>query len=135
MSTRLLAASWREVRPVLVWQVAGIAVLGGVFAATLGAKAGWAALVGSGIGFTGIAYLMVAVLKSSLRPGAGSVAGIFASWLIKVTLTLGLLLLALRSRAFPPLPLLAGLCGSLVAYWLAMMRAGRGQHAGNANGE
>lgn len=134
MSTRLLAASWREVRPVLLWQLAGIAVLAVAFAAALGARAGWSALVGSGIGFLSIAYLMVALLKSSLRPGVmGSMAGIFASWLIKVVLTLGLLAIALRLRALP-LPLMAGLSGSMLAYWLAMV-VGRGKHAGDVNGQ
>ncbi len=135
MSARLLAASWREVRPILLWQAAGIVVTPVVFVITAGAQAGWSAFAGYGIGFLGTAYLMVALLKRSFRAGGGAtIADVFASWLIKVALTLGLLLLALRSRALPPLPLIAGLSGSMVAYWLAMV-VGREKYAGDVNGK
>ena len=93
-----------------------------------GGRAGAAVLVGGGISMLGSAYLGIALFK--VRPGVEPgkmIWDVFLSWAVKLALVMSLLLIAFRSRQLPPPFLMAGLCGALVAYWLAMSTAGPGR--------
>jgi len=46
-----------------------------------------------------------------------SAVSFLLGWLFKVVVTISLLLVVLRSGKFAPLAVLAGLFGSMVAYW------------------
>lgn len=134
MSVNVLAVAARRALAILVWQAAWIIVLAGVLALTLGAKAGWSALAGGGIGLIWTMYMAYALFKHSLSHGMRlSAVSFFAGWIIKITLTISLLIIAFRSRAFAPLPLLGGLFGSMVAYWAWL--AFRVNHADRADGK
>jgi hypothetical protein len=85
-------------------------------------------LAGGGIGLVATAYLATVLIKRSMQIGkAPSIVGLFGNWLVKSILTLGLLAIALRSKALSPSWVLAAWCGSLAAYWLCMV-------LGRANG-
>jgi F0F1-type ATP synthase assembly protein I len=109
----------------LLWQAVVTAVLGIATAIASSGRAGAAVLVGGGISMLGSAYLGIALFK--VRPGVEPgkmIWDVFLSWAVKLALVMSLLLIAFRSRQLPPPFLMAGLCGALVAYWLAMSTAG-----------
>jgi len=112
----------------LLWQAVVTAVLGIATAIASNGRAGAAVLVGGGISMLGSAYLGIALFK--VRPGVEPgkmIWDVFLSWAVKLALVMSLLLIAFRSRQLPPPFLMAGLCGALVAYWLAMSTAGPDQ--------
>ncbi len=112
----------------LLWQAVVTAVLGIATAIASSGRAGAAVLVGGGISMLGSAYLGLALFK--VRPGVEPgkmIWDVFLSWTVKLALVMSLLLIAFRSRQLPPPFLMAGLCGALVAYWLAMSTAGPDQ--------
>jgi F0F1-type ATP synthase assembly protein I len=89
-----------------------------IFAVTLGTKAAVSALVGGGIGLVWTVYMALVLFKHSLTHGVRMSAMTFlAGWLFKVVVTISLLVIVLRSRMFAPPAVLAGLFGSMVAYW------------------
>jgi hypothetical protein len=111
-----------------VWQAVMTGVLGLVTAIASSGRAGVAVLVGGGISMLGSAYLGIALFK--VRPGVEPgklMFDVFLSWAVKLGLVMSLLLIAFRSRQLPPAFLMAGLCGALVASWLAMSTAGPGR--------
>jgi F0F1-type ATP synthase assembly protein I len=111
-----------------LWQAVMTGVLGLAAAIASSGRAGAAVLVGGGISMLGSAYLGIALFK--VRPGVEPgkmIWDVFLSWAVKLGLVLSLLLIAFRSRQLPPAFLMAGLCGALVAYWLAMSTAGPGR--------
>lgn len=118
MSRNVLADAARESLKILWWQLgwaAAVAVLG---AALFGARAGWSALAGAGIGLIWTVYMAFAEFRHSLNHGVRlSAVSFFAGWVIKVALTVSLLVIAFRSGAVAPLAVLAGLFGAMVAYW------------------
>src|SRR5918992_473479 len=88
------------------------------FALALGKRAAWSVLAGGGIGLVWTLYMALVFFKHGLTHGVAlSPLSVLAGWLFKVVVTIGLLVIAFRSRAFAPLPLLAGLFGTMVAYW------------------
>jgi F0F1-type ATP synthase assembly protein I len=110
-----------------LWQAAMTGGLGLATAIASSGRAGAAVLVGGGISMLGSAYLAIALFK--VRPGVEPgkmIWDVFLSWAVKLGLVMSLLLIAFRSRQLPPAFLMAGLCGALVAYWLAMSTAGTG---------
>ena len=118
MSTNVLAAAARESLRILLWQALWIGALAAIFAVTLGKQAAVSALVGGGIGLVWTVYMALALFKHSLTHGARmSALSFLAGWLFKVVVTVSLLLVVLRSRVFAPPWVLAGLFGSMVAYW------------------
>ena len=118
MSTNVLAAAARQSVRILLWQVLWIGVLAAIFAVTLGTKIAVSALVGGGIGLVWTVYMALVLFKHSLTHGMRMSAVTFlAGWLFKVVVTVSLLVIVLRSRMFAPLAVLAGLFGSMVAYW------------------
>jgi F0F1-type ATP synthase assembly protein I len=111
-----------------LWQAVMTGVLGLATAIASSGRAGVAVLVGGGIALLGSAYLGIALFK--VRPGVEPgkmIWDVFLSWAVKLGLVLSLLLIAFRSKQLPPAFLMAGLCGALVAYWLAMITAGPGR--------
>jgi F0F1-type ATP synthase assembly protein I len=118
VSTNPLAAAARESLRILLWQALWIGVLATIFAVTLGARVALSALVGGGIGLVWTLYMALVLFKHSLTHGVRmSAVSFFAGWLFKLVMTVSLLVVALRSKALAPLPVLAGLFGSMVAYW------------------
>jgi len=103
----------------LLWQAGCVAGLAAASAIFWDIKAGWSVLAGGGIGLIWTVYMTLTLFRHSLNHGVQMSAMTFvAGWLIKVLLTVSLLILAFRSKAMAPLPLLAGLSGALVAYWV-----------------
>ena len=118
VSTNVLAAAARQSWRILLWQALWIGALAAIFAVTLGARPALSALAGGGIGLVWTVYMALVLFKHSLTHGVRmSALSFFAGWLFKVVVTVSLLVAALRSRVFEPLPLLGGLFGAMVAYW------------------
>lgn len=121
----MLSSSARQGVRILVWQLVGMILFTAVAGAIFGARAGLSVLVGSGIGLLASAYLVFVLIKHGLQPARpATVLSLFGNWLIKTLLVLGLLMIALRSRALLPPALLLGLAANLLVYWLVVM--GRG---------
>ena len=118
VSSNSLAAAARQSLRILLWQALWIGVLAAIFAVTLDTRAALSALAGGGIGLVWTVYMAWVLFKHSLTHGMRmSPVSFLAGWLFKVVVTLGLLLVVLRSRMFAPLAVLGGLFGSMVAYW------------------
>ena len=118
VSSNSLAAAARQSLRILLWQALWIGVLAAIFAVTLDMRAALSALAGGGIGLVWTVYMAWVLFKHSLTHGMRmSPVSFLAGWLFKVVVTLGLLLVVLRSRMFAPLAVLGGLFGSMVAYW------------------
>jgi F0F1-type ATP synthase assembly protein I len=121
-----MVARQQAVRAFL-WQAGMTLVLGMAAGLAVNARAGIAVVVGGGISMLGSAYLGIALFKQ--RPGGHPgrfVWDVFLSWAVKLGLVISLLAIAFRSRQLPPPWLMAGLCGALLAYWLAMSTARTG---------
>jgi ATP synthase protein I len=118
VSRNVLADAARESLKILWWQLGWAAALAALCAALFGARAGWSALAGAGIGLIWTVYMAFAQFRHSLNQGVGlSAISFFAGWMIKVALTVSLLVIAFRSGAIAPLAVLAGLFGAMVSYW------------------
>lgn len=125
---------------VLLWQGVWLVLATCIAAWMLGTRSAWSALVGSAIGWVATAYLATVLVKRSMQVGkAPSVTGLFANWLIKSALTMGLLIVAFRSRTLVPLVVLAAWFGSLAAYWLCVVldraASARGKYQNGDNGK
>jgi F0F1-type ATP synthase assembly protein I len=118
VSTNVLAAAARQSVRILLWQALWCGALATIFAVTLGTKAALSALVGGGIGLVWTVYMALVLFKHSLTHGMRMSAMTFVvGWLFKLVVTISLLVIVLRSRMFAPPAVLAGLFGSMVAYW------------------
>lgn len=118
VSTNVLATAARQSLQILAWQALWIGALAAIFAVAFGTQWAVSALVGGGIGLVWTVYMALVLFKHSLTHGVRmSALSFFAGWLFKVVVTVSLLVIALRSRIFAPLALLAGLFGAMVAYW------------------
>jgi F0F1-type ATP synthase assembly protein I len=134
VSTNVLAAAARQSLRILLWQALWIGALATIFAVTLDRKAAVSALVGGGIGLVWTLYMALVLFKHSLTHGVRlSAISFFAGWLFKLVATVSLLVIALRSKALAPLPVLAGLFGAMAAYW-AWFVFGK-KHASDADGK
>ncbi len=81
-------------------------------------RAGASVLVGGGIGLLWTLYMAATLFRHSLNHGARlGPLSLMGGWVIKVALTLGLLVMALRSKVLIPPAVLAGLFGAMLAYW------------------
>jgi len=117
VSTNVLASAARQAWQILLWQVGWIVAGAGLSALAWDAKAGWSVLAGGGIGLIWTVYMGLTLFRHSLNHGVRlSALTFFGGWLIKVALTFSLLIVAMRSKAMAPLPLLGGLGLALVAY-------------------
>lgn len=87
-----------------------------------GWRVGCSVLVGSSIGWAATAYIVFVLIKHSLRPARpATVLSLYGNWFVKTALVMGLLLVALRSKALLPPAILLGLFSSLVTYWLVVV--------------
>jgi F0F1-type ATP synthase assembly protein I len=112
----------RQALRILLWQVMGLLLMVSVAGFWQGPQIALAVLAGAMIGLVTTAYLVFVLIKHALQPvRPATVLSLFGNWLLKVLLTVGLLVVALRIRALAPGAILTGLAGSLLAYWLAMM--------------
>jgi len=132
VSTNVLAAMARQAWQILAWQVGWIVAIAVLTAVVWDAKAGWSVLVGGSIGLIWTVYMGLTLLRHSVDHGVRlSPLTFFAGWLLKVALTFGLLVIAFRSTAMAPLPVLGGLSTALVAYWAWLaFRVGSGDGTG-----
>jgi F0F1-type ATP synthase assembly protein I len=134
VSKNVLAAAARQSLRLALWQALWSAVLAAIFALALGKRAAWSVLAGGGIGLVWTLYMALVFFRHGLTHGVSlSPLSLLAGWLFKVVATIGLLVIAFRSRAFAPLPLLAGLFGAMVAYWAWFVV--RVRNAGEADGK
>jgi hypothetical protein len=75
-------------------------------------------LIGGAIGSTWTVYMAITLFKHSVHHGVQmSALSFMVAWVIKLGLTIGLLIIAFRSRLFAPLGLLSGLFSAMFAYW------------------
>jgi F0F1-type ATP synthase assembly protein I len=119
VNRNVLADAAREALRILAWQIGW--VVGGAFVGALvwNRNVGFAILVGGGIGSIWTMYMALTLFKHSVLHGARMGAASFlVAWMIKLGLTVGLLIVAFRSRLFAPPGLLGGLALALVAYWV-----------------
>ena len=118
MSSNALAAGARQAWQILLWQVSWVVAIAAASAVALGARTGWSVLAGGGIGLISTVYMALTMLRHSIDHGRRlSAAKLFAAWLIRMVLTVSMLIIAFRSKALAPLPLLSGLSVALIAYW------------------
>jgi F0F1-type ATP synthase assembly protein I len=98
-------------------------------------RTGAGVLVGGGIGMLPTVYIALSLFRNAASGGAHSGAhSVVVGWVIKNAMTISLLVIAFRSRAFPGPALLGGLFAALFAYWLCMVLA-RVKHASSADGK
>lgn len=135
MITNALAVGARQAWRILLWQLAWVAAVAMLGAAALELKTGWSVLAGGGIGSLGTLHMALTMRRHSADYGVRlSAARLFGGWLVKLVLTTSLLVIAFRSKALAPLPLLSGLSVALVAYW-AQLSFFRVKYADGANGK
>ncbi len=134
MSRNVLADAARESLRILAWQVGWIVAIALVSAIVWDWSVALAVIVGGAIGSLWTIYMALTLFKHGLTYGVRmSAASVLLAWVVKLGLTIGLLVIAFRSRLFAPLGLLAGLFGALLAYWAWLVL--RRKHAGNASGK
>jgi F0F1-type ATP synthase assembly protein I len=120
VSTNPIVVARRQALRSLAWQTAATLLLA---ACALGwsGRSAVAVLVGGGIATLGTAYLVLALSRQRLGDVRGRLIwDVFLSWAIKLVLMISLMTVAFRSRQLPPSFLMVGVCGALLAYWLAM---------------
>lgn len=131
----ILATPGGQALRILLWQTIGVAAAAVASTLVWGPAAGAGVLVGGGIAALPTVYIALRLFMSSLRPGVPvGVHGLLVGWAIKNAMTIGLLIVAFRSRAFPAPALLGGLGAALVAYWLCMA-VGPVKYANSVDGE
>lgn len=119
---RMLNSAVRQISRVLLWQGVWLVLATIVAALVWGSRSARSVLVGSGIGLIATAYLATVLIKRSMQIGKRpSVVGLFGNWFVKSALTVGLLVIALRSKALSPLFVLTAWIGSLAAYWVCVV--------------
>lgn len=137
MGVSVLSSPGGQALRILLWQVAGVLAASAASAFVWGGPAGAGVLVGGGIAALPTVYIALKLYTSSLDRGAPVGAhSLLVGWAIKNAVTIGLLIVAFRSRAFPAPALLGGLAAGMVAYWLCMA-LGSVKHAngGKCDGE
>ena len=140
MNASFLAAAAREARRILLWQTAWIAVVAAASALLWGARVGGSIVAGGAIGLVWTVYMALTFYRHSVSAGVGpgatglGLTGFLVAWLIKVTLTISLLVIAFRSKALSAPSVLGGLVVALVAYWLWLAFV-RVRYANSADGK
>lgn len=135
MFSNALADGARQAWKILLWQIGWVALAALLGALAVDARAGWSVLAGGGIGSLGTLHMALTMSRHSLDHGRRLSPGkLFGGWLLKLVLTTSLLVIAFRSRAMAPLPLLLGLGVALGAYW-ARLSFSRVKYAGGVNGK
>lgn len=125
-STKLdMQDSRREARAVLLVQgLIGTVVAGGCWAVA-GRPAGMSALYGAGIGVAATTLMALAMLRGGSGMTATRAAiGLITGWLVKVTFTIAVLALALRTPGIEALPLIGAYAATFLGYWVGAARTG-----------
>jgi ATP synthase protein I len=123
MSASILAANRRQALHIMLLQALAVLALAALSLALWGVRSGLSILVGGGVGIVSTAYMAFALLRSSANTSAKRIAiGFFVGWVIKVLMTVALLWIVFRSKAFEPLSIVAGFALTFVAFWFAAMR-------------
>jgi F0F1-type ATP synthase assembly protein I len=113
---------------ILMWQAGWVVLATVAFGLLISRQWAWSVLVGAGIGLISTSYLVLVVVKHVLNvTKPATLFTVLITWLIKVMLVIGLLLIALWSPLLMPLPVILGLGGSLLAYWLSMVVVNTGK--------
>jgi F0F1-type ATP synthase assembly protein I len=134
VSRNVLADAARESLRILVWQLSWVVAIALIVAIASSWRDALAVLVGGSIGSIWTIYMAMTLFKHSVTHGAHMSAATFLiAWMVKAGLTIVLLAIAFRSKAFAPLGLLGGLFAALVAYWGWL--AFRVKHADSADGK
>jgi F0F1-type ATP synthase assembly protein I len=134
VSRNVLADAAREAMRMLAWQMGWIVAIAFVGALAWSRQVAFAIVAGGAIGSIWTIYMALTLFKHSVFHGARmSPVSFLLAWVIKLGLTVGLLVIAFRSRLFAPLGLLGGLFGALIAYWAWLVL--RVKHADNADGK
>jgi len=134
VSRNVLADAAREALRILAWQMGWIVAVAFVGALAWDRNVALAIVVGGAIGSIWTIYMAMTLFKHSVFHGARmGVASFFVAWVIKLGLTIGLLVIAFRSRLFVPLGLLGGLFVALLSYWVWLTF--RVNHADSADGK
>lgn len=104
-------------------QVAISIVVALICAALIGAPAGFAALVGGGIGVAASIVQVAVSFRRRAAPDARAIArGFYRGEALKMAVTVLLFIVVLRRRSLPPGPLFAGYVATFAAYWVALAR-------------
>ncbi|HEX2585716.1 MAG TPA: ATP synthase subunit I [Steroidobacteraceae bacterium] len=112
---------------ILIWQFGWTVLAAVIFGLLVSQRWGWSVLVGAGIGLLATSYLVLVMVKHVLNvTKPATLFTVLITWLIKVMLVVGLLLIAFRSASLVPLAIIIGLTGSLVAYWFSVFLFARG---------
>jgi F0F1-type ATP synthase assembly protein I len=113
-----MAVAARRSLLLFLWQVACVVTLAAAGAIGWDGRAGASILAGGAINLLWTLYMALTLYRHSVNYGAQvSAASFFKGWIIKIVLTVGLLIVALRSRNLEPLGVLGGLFAAMVAYW------------------
>lgn len=105
---------------VVAWQSAITLVAGAVCWLAWDLKAASSALVGGGVGVIATSFMAFALFRHSEGTSPTRIAwSFFLGEFLKVALSIGLLVTALRSGRFAAGTLLATYMATFVAYWLA----------------
>ena len=109
--------------------VLGQGLLGAIVAiaclAVWGPRAGASALLGAGIGIAATSLMAFAMLRHGEGADPQRVAwSFFTGWAVKVSVTVALLVVALRSKGIDAAPLLAAYVATFLGYWFGAARAG-----------
>jgi len=113
---------------ILIWQFGWVVVSALAFGLLINRQWGWSVLTGAGIGLVATSYVVLVMVKHVLNvTKPATLFTVLITWLIKVMLVVGLLLIALRSPLLTPLAVILGLVGSLMAYWLSMILVSTGK--------
>ena len=109
--------------------VLGQGLLGAIVAiaclAGWGARAAVSAATGAGIGIAATALMAFAMLRHGEGADPQRVAwSFFTGWAVKVSVTVALLVVALRSKGIDAAPLLAAYVATFLGYWFGAARAG-----------
>ena len=98
----VLATAGGQALRILLWQAVCVGVLAIAAAIAWQPRTGAGVLVGGAIGMVPTVYIALALLRNAMSGGAHvGVHSIFGGWVIKNALTIALLVIAFRSRAFP----------------------------------
>jgi F0F1-type ATP synthase assembly protein I len=140
LNASFLAAAAREAKRLLLWQMAWIVAAAGLSALIWGARVGGSVLAGGAIGLVWTVYMALTLYRQSIVAGMSigkasiGPMGLLVAWLIKVTLTISLLVIAFRSKVFSAPSLVGGLSVALVSYWLWLAFV-RVRYANSADGK
>ena len=134
MSVRILATAGGQALRILRWQAVCVGVLAIVTTIVWQPRTGAGVLVGGGIAMLPTVYIALSLFRNAASGAQSGAHSIVVGWVIKNAMTISLLVIAFRSRAFPGPALLGGLGAALFAYWLCMVLV-RVKHASSADGK